>query len=110
MNLENLMRDDRHVQGVMKRLIALAFLPPEDDPRGFDQLRAAIDDQYVDRLHPFMQYFQQQWIQIIGPADFSIFGMAARTSNALKNCRDQWGRILRVRPPHHLFVGKTSFY
>jgi len=77
---------------LIRKLIALPFLPDNEIPAAFSQLRGTAT---TDALKKLVRYIKSTWIEssIFPPKVWSVYGQAVRTNNDLEG----WHNVLNRR-------------
>ena len=83
--LQNVIRNDVEIGNFIKKVIALPFLPHEDIEQAFNEILTAASQRVQNVLRRFISYYRRQWINIVTPKGFSIFGLVRRTNNAIES-------------------------
>ncbi|XP_050435219.1 uncharacterized protein LOC126842335 [Adelges cooleyi] len=73
---------DVALQKMFKMSKALALLPIDSIAGGFCAIKSQGElSQNQDIVQRYLDYFKTQWIQRVGPENFSVYGSARRTNN-----------------------------
>lgn len=110
LNLTNRLRNNAEIQSIVNRFMALPFLPAEEILEYYNRLKEMASDNVKRTLRLFFRYFESQWLQIIRPQGFSIFGLPNRTTNAVESMDARMHRILGNHPTAWEYVGKWIQY
>ena len=94
-------KNNSNVNGFCRKLLALPFLPHEQIPPTFYELKGLVTDHILTR---FMEYIERQWItsSFYRPERWSIFSREVRTNNDLEG----WHRRLN----NNARRGQIQFY
>ncbi|XP_057326909.1 uncharacterized protein LOC130668578 [Microplitis mediator] len=71
----------KYGQIIIRKLMALALLPPNDALQGYNWLITNIPEDIYILLHEFFLYFYNQWIVRTPPTLWSVHGHEQRTNN-----------------------------
>ncbi|XP_044594857.1 uncharacterized protein LOC123272221 [Cotesia glomerata] len=76
---------DENILIIFKRLLAISLLPAANIPEGFLWLKANIPEVYVPAFEELFQYYQQSWINSMGPENFSFYNDFDSFNDSMKN-------------------------
>ena len=65
---------DFHIRDVIKNVMALALLPPDQIREAFELIRDAQNPPYVVALAPFFTHMENVWLNTVTPEAFSVYG------------------------------------
>lgn len=74
------LQDDDDLHKSVKKVLALAFLPPEQVQNAYENIKEEMLIEHRQLLNDFLSYFERFWMGIVTPAAFSIFGLMKRTN------------------------------
>ncbi|XP_027849933.2 uncharacterized protein LOC114129404 [Aphis gossypii] len=111
-----LVRNNQHIATIVRMLMALPHLPPErieEYPENFHILegflevqRLARDMNVAENISELFNYFQNYWINIIGPHGFSVYGVNIRTNNYIESFHSTIQTIIGRHPPLWTFYDR----
>lgn len=84
--------------------MALAHLPRDMIEVEFNALLDGLDAAVRRALHPFETYYRRQWLRIITPAGFSVYGLAKRTNNVSESYNSVLATQLGKHPSAWTFM------
>ncbi|KAJ8684841.1 hypothetical protein QAD02_020634 [Eretmocerus hayati] len=96
--------NDPGINLIIKKILALAFLPPENIQKQFLKLKRSMTVQQKATLKEFLKYFDSFWIKIVTPDGFSIYGMKHRTNNVSEQFNAEMLRALKKKPDTNTFI------
>jgi hypothetical protein len=88
-------------------LMACCLLPEKKVRKGYKAVRAyAKNKKLLKLLSKLFKYYEDYWLDIEGPATFSVFGYKNRTNNALESFHRHLMRLIKIPHPNiWLFLG-----
>ena len=101
LGLADFLTDDHFFSDLVKRILALAFLPPEMIELQYESEKHRIRD-YIDslnekirkdkspRVDKFFKYYERYWLKIVTPQGYSVYAQSIRTNN----CSESFNSIL----------------
>lgn len=112
--LSKSINDSQVMQSIVKKILALAYLPPDRIVDEFERQVEAVqdigDDQIVRKFHDFFRYFRRYWLNIVKPEGFSVFGLSSRTNNCSESTNAELARGLGNRPVMCDFICKLYIF
>lgn len=106
MQLTEYIKNNPDVNLFIRQLLALAFLPEEMIRPAFQQLIEGLSRLVHRRVGPVINYFNNFWLDRIGPMGFSVFGLAMRTNNCIESYHSRLLHRLGVHPTAWAFICK----
>jgi hypothetical protein len=104
LGLQHVYRVSNSNRIILRVTMALAFLPEDQILPTFQRYKILIE-QHVPLLVPFMNYFQQQWINTVLPAVWCVHGRAVRTNNDIEGWHFAMKRAIgQDHPDVHAFL------
>lgn len=96
---------------ILKRIIALALLPAnliENGLQIIEELAYKLGEKNktLNRWKKFFAYFRKEWMTIVTPEGFSVFGALDRTNNCLERYHRDLNQFLMSNPSVRKFFGK----
>lgn len=94
------MDKDENLTMIVKRILALAFLPAPMIEEEYERQKQEIadDGEYYELLDRFFEYFESYWMRIITPEGFSVFGLSKRSNNVVEGFNFSLQYALSARP------------
>ncbi|CAB0043275.1 unnamed protein product [Trichogramma brassicae] len=96
---------------MMKKFLAIAFLPPNMIWPEFERQQAEIFKFFKDKvndgemiykklvdINAFLDYFRTYWLKTVTPEGFSVFGLSKRTNNCCESFNSVLSRDWDKRP------------
>jgi len=95
LQLKKLYKKNTFFFTLIKMLTSLAYLPINDVIQAFNELKTLISERFPEAV-PFLQYFENHWINNISPHIWSVCSRVLTTNNHAegynKKVKDQIGR------------------
>lgn len=94
------MDKDENLTMIIKRILALAFLPAPLIEEEYERQKQEIadSDEYSELLDEFFNYFERYWMRIITPEGFSVYGLSKRSNNVVEAFNFSLQYALTIRP------------
>lgn len=80
-----------------KKIMVLAFFPAERIPNLFEKITKDMPEEVSVVLERFVKYYKRQWLGIVKPQGFSVFGLENRTKNCAEVHNAELLRLLGTR-------------
>lgn len=95
---------------LLKKVMALAYLPPDRIPKGLADLKKLVQTQQPDKetqekWKKFWNYYDKEWIKIVKPKNFSVYNALDRTDNKAENYHHWLNEEMRCKPHVPVFIG-----
>lgn len=84
----------------------MPFLPAEEIPGAVREAIQQCLPATKRKLKSFFKYYNRQWMKIVKPEGFSIYGLEHRTTNMIESLNATLKRIIKAKPSAYTFVGK----
>lgn len=110
LRLSQLIQANSEAKIFLKKIMALACLPADMIQREYEALVHELEAPLRRQLEPFLAYYQRQWLRIVKPAGFSVFGLSKRTNNVIESYNSVLSRELGRRPSAWTFICKSICY
>ncbi|KAL7286759.1 hypothetical protein TKK_0018904 [Trichogramma kaykai] len=85
LGLRDYVVNNREANVFVRKCAALAFMPSDVILASFDLLLAETPARILASLQEFIDYFRSFWIRRVRPSNFSVWGVQARTNNAIES-------------------------
>lgn len=97
---------------VLKRIIALPFLPADRIIEGLDSVQILAYElgrrqSTTEKWKNFFEYYRKEWIQIVKPENFTVCGVRFRTNNFLERWHRDLNEYLCAKPTVKNFIGNA---
>lgn len=102
-DLFEIVRTTEKARDLYYKIICLALLPHGSIERTFNEL-ALESLQLSKSFTPFIKYFQRQWIDRVGPKNFSVFLEETRTTCSAEGYNGKLGKNFRTHPNFLVFI------
>ena len=93
---------------IIKQLMALAFLKPDDTEKEFLYVKASCPETLKDYFKPVFRYYQDFWLGKVKPTGFSIFQKPHNTNNYIEAYHCYLNSIIKKNPSNVDFVSKCE--
>lgn len=101
--LFHLVRTQQKFRMIYLKFICLALLPHEKIEKIFHEL-ALEGLKLSEAFTPFVKYFRNQWLNRVGPKNFSVFLEETRTTCAAEGYNGKLGKTFETHPNFFVFV------
>lgn len=93
---------------VIRRLVGLAFLKHDQIQEGYECVVKYCADEHKELMAPLFEYYQSYWLETVGPENFSVYRVMAKTNNNLESYHKFWRQHLEKHPNLSTFVGNNQ--
>lgn len=95
----------RNGYNILKRLVALALLKPDQIMTGYNFIKSCCAEENKKLMKPIFTYFENYWLNIIKPDNFNVYGMNVKTNNVAESYHSQWREHVQKHPFPSQFIG-----
>lgn len=104
-NLFTLIRNNPAAKVIFRKFQSLALLPYDKINDAFVYLlREALQEKKMKEFSPFIAYFKKEWMEIVKPEYFSVFGKDVRTTGSAEAFNGKLNKKFRTHPSFYNFV------
>lgn len=96
---------------LLKKIMALAYLPYKKIREGLhfiekEVIRLVTDSKRLRAWTKMLEYFEQEWMKVVKPKNFSVFNALDRTDNNAESYHRDLNREMGSKPTCPHFLGK----
>lgn len=102
-DLFDLIRTTEKARDIYYKIICLALLPHDRIERAFNEI-ALEALQLSKAFTPLIKYFQKQWLERVGPKNFSVFLEETRTTCSAEGYNGKLGKNFKTHPNFLEFI------
>lgn len=97
---------NEEVLEALRKLLALAFLPPEEIQEEFNRQVSVMDPAIKLHLKDVIARLQNYWIRVVKPENWSVYGLDVLTNNNSESLNSLMSRDIEKRPTTTEFTCK----
>lgn len=95
---------------LLKKVMALAYLPPDRIPKALQNLKKLVkqeqpEKEWQDKWDKFWAYFDREWMKIVQPKNFTVCNALDRTDNKAENYHHWLNALMGCKPKVPFFIG-----
>jgi hypothetical protein len=109
LRLVHVVRENQEAKTFLKKVMALAYLPEQMIEEEFTSLKNALTPAMRRSFAGFFAYYTRQWLTIVKPAGFSVYGLSRRTNNVIESYNSVLADKLGQHPSSWQFIGQRYF-
>lgn len=103
--LFELIRTNEDAAFLFRKFKSLALLPPNMIRDGFvSLLRETLEKHKFNQFAPFIDYYKRQWLNIVKPIHYSVFGKGTKTTGPAEAFNGKINKIFRTHGGFFQFV------
>ncbi|KAL7304603.1 hypothetical protein TKK_0002858 [Trichogramma kaykai] len=108
LGLTEYVKNDIQANSFVRKCCALAFVPADVMIAIFDQMIALTPERIRPQFQDFISYIRNFWFAQVRPSNFSVYGVAKRTNNAIESYHSILLQGIGENPPFWIWLCKIK--